>query len=100
MAGIKGKIPEYPLIRAANIVELNVSETLIDDHFFVFTTMPSQVRYRSFSRDVTELMSAMLVHIRVACFSKKYMKTESKFIILVSSQSKNMASEKKIHSFI
>ena len=38
MARIKGEIPEYPLIRAANIVELNVSETLIDDRFFVFTT--------------------------------------------------------------
>ena len=46
-------------------------------------------------------MSAMLAHIRVTCFSKKYRQTESKVIILVSSQSKNMASEQKtIHSFI
>lgn len=51
--------------------------------------------YRSFSRDVTELISAMLVHIRVTCFSKKYMQTESKVIILLSSQSKIMASEEK-----
>ena len=37
----------------------------------------------------------MLVHIRVTCFSKKYMQTESKVIILLSSQSKIMASEEK-----
>ena len=52
-------------------------------------------QYRSFSRDVTELISAMLVHIRVTCFSKKYMQTESKVIILLSSQSKIMASKEK-----
>ena len=51
--------------------------------------------YRSFSCDVTELISAMLVHISVMCFSKKYMQTESKVIILLSSQSKIMASEEK-----
>ena len=53
--------------------------------------------YRSFSRNVTELMSAMLVHIRVTCFSKN-MQTESKVIILVTSQSKKR--EKTNHSFI
>ena len=53
---------------------------------------------RSFSRDVTEIISAMLVHIRVTCFSKKYMQTESKVIILLSSQSKIMASEEKKNS--
>ena len=37
----------------------------------------------------------MLVHIRVMCFSKKYMQTQSKVIILLSSQSKIMASEGK-----
>ena len=55
-------------------------------------------QYRSFSRDVTELISAMLVHIPVTCFSKKYMQTESKVIILLSSQSKIMASEEKKNS--
>ena len=50
---------------------------------------------RSFSHDVTELIAAMLVHIRVTCFSKKYMQTESKVIILLSSQSKIMASEEQ-----
>ena len=53
---------------------------------------------RSFSCDVTELISTMLVHIRVMCFSKKYMQTESKVIILLSSQSKIMASEGKKNS--
>ena len=38
MAGIEGEIPKYPLIRAANIVELNLSETMLDDRFFVFIT--------------------------------------------------------------
>ena len=52
-------------------------------------------QYRSFSRDVTELISVMLVHIRVTCFSKKYMQSESKVIILLSSQSKIMASEEQ-----
>ena len=33
--------------------------------------------YGSFSRDVTELMSAMLVHIRVPSFSTEYTQTES-----------------------
>ena len=40
-------------------------------------------------------MSAMLVHIRITCFSKNYIQKESVVIILVSSQSKNMASEQK-----
>ena len=37
----------------------------------------------------------MLVHIRVTCFSRKYMQTESKVIILLSSQWKIMASKEK-----
>ena len=37
----------------------------------------------------------MLVHIRVTCFSKKYVQTASKVRILLSSQSKIMASEEK-----
>lgn len=38
VARIEGEIPEYPLIRATNIVELNLSETLIDDCLFVLIT--------------------------------------------------------------
>ena len=38
----------------------------------------------------------MLVHIRVTCFSKKYMQTDSKVIILLSSQSKIMASKNSL----
>ena len=34
-----------------------------------------------FSRDVTELISAMLVHIYVSRFSHYYMQTRSKFIV-------------------
>ena len=35
MARAKGEILEYPLIQATNIVELNLSETLINDYLFV-----------------------------------------------------------------
>ena len=35
MARTKGEILEYPLIQATNIVELNLSETLINDQLFV-----------------------------------------------------------------
>ena len=38
MAGIKGETHELPLIQASNIVELNLSETLIDDRFLEFIT--------------------------------------------------------------
>ena len=34
-ARAKGEIREYPLIKATNIVELNLSETLINDYLFV-----------------------------------------------------------------
>ena len=67
----------------------------LEDLIFLMYQPKKDCVYRSFSRDVTELISAMLVHIRVTCFSKKYMQTESKDIILLSSQSKIMASEEK-----
>ena len=38
MARIEGKISEYPLIQAVKIVELNLSETTINDCLFVFIT--------------------------------------------------------------
>ena len=38
MAGIKGDIRQQPLIRASKIVELNLSETLIDDRFLEIIT--------------------------------------------------------------
>ena len=40
--------------------------------------------YRSFSRDVTEFIPAMLVHIWVTWSTFKYMQTQSKIIIPVS----------------
>ena len=67
----------------------------LEDLIFLMYQPKKDCVYRSFSRDVTELISAMLVHIRVTCFSKKYMQTESKVIILLSSQSKIMASKEK-----
>ena len=36
MSRSKGEILEYPLIQATNIVELHLSETLINDQLFVF----------------------------------------------------------------
>lgn len=38
MAKMEGELSEYPLIRAVNIVELNLSKTMIDDRFFIFIT--------------------------------------------------------------
>lgn len=40
MARIEGKVshPDYPLIQAVKLVELNLSETMIDDCLFVFIT--------------------------------------------------------------
>lgn len=38
MAGIKGETSRHPTIRASKIVELNLSETLIDDNLLAFIT--------------------------------------------------------------
>ena len=40
MARIEGKVshPDYPLIQAVKLVELNLRETMIDDCLFVFIT--------------------------------------------------------------
>ena len=50
---------------------------------------------RLFSRDVTELISAMLVHIYVSRFSHYYMQTRSKFIV-PKFEKNEMASTEKI----
>ena len=57
--------------------------------FFPFIPKHSHtLSYRPFSRDVTELISAMLVHI--TCFSRYYKQTWSKFIVPSSLQSKKV----------
>lgn len=38
MAKMKGTVSEYPLVRSVNIVELNLSETMIDDRLLAYIT--------------------------------------------------------------